>query len=194
MFKPLVFAAGFASLVVVSQGVDLCFYTMGGCTGGNQCCIGLPLGQCCDSGTPFCASEKCTLCNPGRDLYGFGRLGCGGPARACRVPCCNALNNGNTCSGQVFRGTGGKRDTLEVDAYNETSTNPAEAECTSWRQPNMMTFTDEAGDERMIHLPSGKAGDAAKLFQSGDWEGLKGFPVWGRSMALLRTILTRPLY
>ena len=179
MFKSLVFAVGFTSLIAVCQAVDLCFYTSAACTGGNQCCIGLGFGVCCNSANPFCAAEQCTLCNAGRDMYDFGVSGCRGLTRACRTPCCNPLNNNPTCSGQVYRGTGGKRDNVEVDRHNETSVDGPDEECRFHAQPNKMTFTDEAGQDHAIHMSSGKAALAAELFKNSDWEGLEGFSCLG---------------
>lgn len=51
-------------------------------------------------------------------------------------------------------------------------------------QPNQMTYTDDTGVSRSIHIPRGKNQEACEHFKNGDWEALSRFPTWSMYASL----------
>jgi hypothetical protein len=45
-------------------------------------------------------------------------------------------------------------------------------------QPNQMTYTDDTGVSRSIHIPRGKNQEACEHFKHEDWKALSLFPTW----------------
>jgi hypothetical protein len=45
-------------------------------------------------------------------------------------------------------------------------------------QPNQMTYTDDTGVSRNIHIPRGKTQEAYEHFKNEDWKALSLFPTW----------------
>jgi hypothetical protein len=45
-------------------------------------------------------------------------------------------------------------------------------------KPNQMTYMDDAGVSRSIHMPRGKTEEAYRHFENKDWKALSLFPAW----------------
>jgi hypothetical protein len=45
-------------------------------------------------------------------------------------------------------------------------------------KPNKMTYVDNAGISRSIHIPRGKNEEACRHFVNEDWKALSLFPAW----------------
>ena len=45
-------------------------------------------------------------------------------------------------------------------------------------QPNQMTYTDNTGVSRSIHIPRSKFHEACKHMENEDWEALSRYPTW----------------
>ncbi|KAM0710764.1 hypothetical protein Q7P35_001502 [Cladosporium inversicolor] len=45
-------------------------------------------------------------------------------------------------------------------------------------QPNQMTYVDDTGVSRCIHIPRGKNQEACERFKNEDWKALSLFPEW----------------
>jgi hypothetical protein len=45
-------------------------------------------------------------------------------------------------------------------------------------KPNQMTYTDDTGVSRSIHIPRGKNEEACRHFANEDWKALSLFPIW----------------
>ena len=53
-------------------------------------------------------------------------------------------------------------------------------------QPNQMTYVDDAGVSRSIHIPRGKNEEACEHFKNEDWKALSLFPEWSIYASLMR--------
>jgi hypothetical protein len=51
-------------------------------------------------------------------------------------------------------------------------------------QPNQMTYTDDTGVSRSIHIPRGRNQEAYDHFKNEDWEALSLFPTWSMYASL----------
>lgn len=60
-------------------------------------------------------------------------------------------------------------------------------------QPNQMTYVDDKGVSRSIHIPRGKNQEACDHFANEDWKALSLFPTWSM-YAMLRSSYIRILW